>query len=69
MEKYSKVPAPAEEAVNTKITKIEREVAPALYEDAPKKAKTKYPSQKLSGKLPKNSNTEESVSEETLEKL
>ena len=71
MEKYSKSATAAEEAVNTKITKIELEIGPALYEDAPKKTKTKRNSlRNLDGKSPKNLISEEDgAQEKTLEKL
>ncbi len=75
MEKYSKVAASKEEALNTKISKIELEIEPALYEDAPQKENTKYDSLKqLVRKYPKNwareeINQEESFSGRILEKL
>lgn len=55
MEKYSKAAASKEEAINTKITKIELDIEPALYEDAPKRENTRSNSQeKLCRKYPKN---------------
>ena len=70
MKKYSKERASEEEAVNSKITTIEKQIEPALYEDAPKKIKAKDDSQKKLGeKSSKKMASEDNVVEKTLNKL